>query len=253
MRTKIVIIISWIFLISAIHGQETISFIPREIINVPTAGSLDKGGVGVNLRVYPRGGLLSGLSAGVADPFLVTIYFGGENIIGVGEVNWNPQVGVDLRFRVVNETMELPAISVGFTNQGYGAYIKNKKRYAIKSKGFYVVSSKNYNILGNFGFHLGANFSLETKDQDTDINFFVGFDKDIVHNFVLLGEYDLGLNDNEDETFTNEKGYLNAGIRWKFLGRFHLEFHFKNLLENRVGSTGITREVKIEFLEKVFK
>ena len=111
MRTKIIMIINWIFIISAIYGQETISFIPREIINVPTAGSLDKGGVGVNLRVYPRGGLLSGLSAGVADPFLVTIYFGGENIIGVGEVNWNPQVGVDLRFRVVNETVELPAIS----------------------------------------------------------------------------------------------------------------------------------------------
>jgi len=249
----IVITLFLIFFISVLRGQEEIDFVPREIINLPTAGTLNRGEVGVNLRLYPHGGLLSGFSAGVSDPFFVTVYFGGENIIGVGDVNWNPQIAVDLRYRIIDETFELPALSIGFTNQGYGAYIKKKERYAIKSRGFYIVSSKNYNIVGNAGFHLGANFSLETKDQDTDINFFMGFDKDLIKNIVLLCEYDLALNDNEDQSFTNEKGYLNAGIRWGFLGRFFLEFYFKDLLENRIDAQGVTREVKIEFVENLFR
>jgi len=222
----IVITLFLIFFISVLRGQEEIDFVPREIINLPTAGTLNRGEVGVNLRLYPHGGLLSGFSAGVSDPFFVTVYFGGENIIGVGDVNWNPQIAVDLRYRIIDETFELPALSIGFTNQGYGAYIKKKERYAIKSRGFYIVSSKNYNI---------------------------GFDKDLIKNIVLLCEYDLALNDNEDQSFTNEKGYLNAGIRWGFLGRFFLEFYFKDLLENRIDAQGVTREVKIEFVENLFR
>jgi len=234
------------------EAQENNVSVPREMINIPTAGSLQKGMVGVNLRLQPQGSLLAGFSAGFVDPLLIILYYGGDNLIGTGKVTWNPQIGIDIRYRIVEETIELPGLAVGFTNQGYGAYLKGRKRYLAKSKGFYLVSSKNYDFLGNFGFHLGANFSLENEDNDTDINFFIGLDKNITSGLSILGEYDFGLNDNEDDTFTERKGYLNAGIRWNFLGKFYLEFHFKDILDNYKNQNGITREVKIEFVENLF-
>ena len=137
---------------------------------------------------------------------------------------------------------------VGFHSQGYGAYNKSLKRYAIKSRGIYAVASKNTSFLGGLGLHAGVNWSLETEDDDSDPNLFAGCHKYLGSDFVILGEYDTAINDNDNNAIGSGKGYLNLGVRWSFAQRLFFEFAWKNILENGSHSTGSSREVKLVYL-----
>ena len=171
--------------------------------------------------------------------------------IGEGKVNWNPRAEVHARYRLYEESYSLPAISIGFNSQGYGAYLEadSIKRYTIKSKGFYVVGSKNYSFLGVLGFHGGINLSLEDSDGDNDPNFFVGFDKSISSEISFVGEYDFAINDNEDNSLVAKKGYLNSGLKWNIGSNLNLEINIKNLLNNRKNVPDSNREIKIIYRE----
>ncbi len=219
-----------------------------ELIDLPTAGTLPHRGAGLDLRLYSSGGVLAGGALGFLDRLNTAVYFGGENLIGEGGVNWNPQIGVDIRLRVLNESNILPAIAAGFTTQGWGGYNEEYDRYAIKAKGFYLVASRNYWLLGNLGFHGGINKSLENDDEDDDVNVFAGLDKGLPYGVEILLEYDFAFNDNETSVFGKGDGYLNAGIRWAITSNYYFEIDFKNLTRNRPDATEISREIKFGFM-----
>ena len=220
----------------------------KEIIDIPTAGSLQKGAFDIGLRMYPQGGVLFNMSAGLINRVMVTVFYGGENCIGDGEINWNPQIGFEMRVRIIEESFVLPALSAGFISQGYGGYNNDLNRYTYKSKGFYAVISRNYNLLGDLGLHFGANKSLEEDDRDRDINLFTGFDKALPAGIEILGEYDFGFNDNGDLGLGNGNGYLNAGLRWSITGGFSVTFIFRNLAKNKKLTSGIGREIVINYV-----
>ncbi|MFC1557825.1 hypothetical protein ACFL40_00575 [candidate division KSB1 bacterium] len=220
----------------------------KGIIDIPTAGSLQRGSFNVGLRMYPQGGVLCNMSAGLINRVMVTVFYGGENCIGDGEINWNPQIGFEMRIRVIEESFVLPALSVGFISQGYGGYNNDLSRYTYKSKGFYTVISRNYNLLGDLGLHFGANKSLEEDDRDKDINLFTGFDKALPGGIVILGEYDFGFNDNGDLGLGSGNGYLNAGLKWSITGGFSVTFIFRNLAKNKKLTSGIGREIAINYV-----
>ena len=48
-------------------------------------------------------------------------------------------LGFSARLRLVEENIAVPAIDVGFSSQGKGAYVESLHRYSIKSPGFYAV------------------------------------------------------------------------------------------------------------------
>ena len=88
------------------------------------------------------------------------------------------------------ETEFIPAVVLGLDTQGGGRYLSevylgedyyyNFDRYEHKAWGVYAVLSKNWNLLGNLGFHLGVNKNtFETKDNDSSMNLFFGFDNDL--------------------------------------------------------------------------
>jgi hypothetical protein len=215
---------------------------------MPTAGALDRGSFAVNLRLFGNGGLLGDVAVGITPRFMLGLSYGGENIIGVGDINWNPRPGIQARMRIIDESYVTPAITLGFDSQGYGAHVDSLNRYINKSRGFFVVASKNYAILHNLGFHGGLNYSLETDDDDKDLNFFLGADLSFNREIRFMLEYDFARNDNENDfRFGAGDGYLNAGAQWAFSDRFFLQFSLKNLFEN--GPNGITREIKIGYLE----
>jgi len=232
---------------------QTEDFEPTMLIDTPTAGTLPRGSFNLDFRIFHNGGLLTGLSVGVFDRFMFGISYGGENIIGEGEVNWNPRAEVNARYRLYEESYSLPAISIGFNSQGYGAYMDKDSistgRYTIKSKGFYVVGSKNYSFLGLLGFHGGINLSLEDNDGDNDPNLFVGFDKSISSEISFVGEYDFAINDNEDNSLVAKKGYLNSALKWNIGSNLNLEINVKNLLNNRKNVPDSNREIKIIYRE----
>lgn len=221
----------------------------RILIDLPTAGTLERGSFNIKLRIFANGGLLGGVAVGITPRFMFGISYGGENIIGQGDVNWNPNPGIQARIRIIDESFTMPAIVLGFNSQGYGAYNDSLNRYANKSRGFFAAASKNYAFLFNLGLHGGVNYSLENDDDDDDINFFLGADLSFSREFRVVIEYDSALNDNNDRGFGSGKGYLNAGFQWSFSDRLFLEFNLKNILENGPDNLHTSREIKIGYFE----
>lgn len=218
----------------------------RQLVDLPTAGTLERGSFAIDIRMYNNGGLIGGVAVGISPRFMFGLSFGGENIIGEGGVNWNENPGIQARFRIIDESFGMPAVIIGFDSQGYGAYRKGSKRYANKSRGFFGVVSKNYAFFYNLGLHGGVNYSLETVDEK-DINFFLGADLNLNREVRIILEYDFAINDNTEAQFGSGSGYLNGGAQWSFSDRLFLQFNLKNLLKNGPGQ--VTREFKIGYFE----
>ncbi len=141
---------------------------PTRLVDSPTAGLVEKGHFGLDLRLFPAGGVLGQISAGALRRFSIGLSFGGVDIIGDDRIDWYPRVEVAARYRVIEENQALPALTVGYETQGYGPH--QSGRYQFKSKGFFAAASKNYmSGLGQFGVHAGVNMSRE-NDDDGDLS-----------------------------------------------------------------------------------
>ena len=230
-------------------AQEVAHVELRQLIDSPTAGLCGQWTYACDLRVFPNGGMLTRVSVGLLSRLTAGLSYGGLNIIGEGDLDWNPRVEFQARLRIIDEGFLMPALAVGFDSQGYGFYDKSLERYEIKSKGVYAVLSKSFWLFGPLGLHGGANYSLEEKDDD--ISFFAGVDKDLFAGLVVLAEYDCALNDNtEDDVYGAGNGYVNAGIRWTFAKKLSLEFDLKNLADNRENNPRVSREVRIIYWDQ---
>lgn len=231
---------------------EKLDFEPRFLIDMPTAGVLKRGFVSVGSDLMPGGVLLTRLDVGVFDNLSFGISYGGENVIGSGDVKWYKYPGVNIRFKIVDETLNLPSITVGADLQGKGQYFSEESRYEIKSPGIFAAVSKNYKFLGYLSLHGIINYSFEQKDGDNFTNFMVGVEKTVGSSVSLMVEYNFGFNDNSNNTFGKGNGYLHAGIRWAVAEGFSLGFDFRDLLNNKKWSPSTAdRGIKFEFTRRI--
>ena len=145
----------------------------------------------------------------------------------------------------------MPGLALGYTSQGHGAYDDALSRYTSKSKGVYLVASKNFKSpLGQAGLHVGMNRSFEDTDGDGDLTGYVGLDKAIGKDLMVVAEYDFGLNDNDGNALGSGKGFLNAGLRWAVSSTFTVEFDIKNIVRNGLQNPHPDRELRIVYFEK---
>ncbi len=223
-------------------------FEPRSIVDMPTAGMLDKGSYAVDVDFYQDGGLLLGFSVGVISRLSLGISYGGSYLIGAGTPVMNEIPGFSVKVRVLDESIGLPALAIGFDNQGKDGYVKDLSRYAIKSPGFYAVLSKNYSLLGFLSLHGGVNYSLERADGDDDINGYFGVEKTLGPFLSVLAEYNLATNDDGERSLGSGKGYLNAAIRCSISGGLTLGVSFKDLTKNRIADGSANRTVSLEYI-----
>lgn len=236
----------------SLAGAETQT---TELVDTPTAGLPGKGAYSLSLRMQPYGGLLGWITIGLAERLALGMSYGGTGIIGYGTPDWNAQVGVQIRVRLLDESYVAPAIAIGFDSQGFGAFYRDPyERYDIKSRGFYAVASKNYIFLGKLGFHAGANYSLERQDDQKTMDFFGGVEKGLSPELSFLADYDFAFNDNKKDSLfgENKGGYLNAGVRWTYAERLSIEFDMKNLFRNGMEGTDwgrIGRTFKIAYTD----
>jgi len=246
---KQILIIILLFSATAVYGQDLSIVEPISLIDTPTAGTLLRGSFKSEIRAYTKGGLLGGIDVGIADRLMFGISYGGTNLIGEGEIDWNPQPGVNLRYRLFEEDLTIPALVLGYDSQGYGVFVDSTERYSEKSRGLFVSASKNFAFLGTIGVHGGVNYSFENNDGDKDLNLFFGFDKSINPELLLVAEYDFALNDNDSRSLGAGNGYLNMGIKWIFAGKMNIDFFLKNLLENKNNHLHMSREIRISYVE----
>ena len=227
-----------------------------ELVDTPTAGILQQGEVQVYAKAYRSNGILAGSSVGIFPRFMFGISYGGENLVGNDKPFWHERVEVNAKYRLIDEDASMPAITVGFDTQGHGEYHNSLKRFDIKSKGFYSVASKNFLLYGNLGFHGGVNYSLEVKDKQDNLNFFIGADKTIGENLHLLLDYDLALNDQKAKASVEAEsdfwkrrgyGYLNLALYLKFTDFVAVKFLAYDVLENNKLTNGADRAIIIDY------
>lgn len=225
-------------------GQE-----PRVLVDVPTAGMLDKSSFGLDVDFYQEGGVLLAMSVGLFERLSFGISYGGSRLIGSDSPVMNDIPGVNLRIRIVEENTVFPAIVLGFDSQGKDGYIKGQDRYLIKSPGFYAVASKNYLLLGFFSIHGGVNYSLERADGDKDPNVFFGVEKTIGPILSLVAEYNLGINDNSGDAVGKGRGYLNAGLKVSLGNGLTLGVNLKDIIRNGEDFSVANRTVRLEYAQ----
>lgn len=224
----------------------------QELVLNPTAGTLKQAQYGLDVRAYGDGGLLAGLGVGLFHRFMFGISYGGQDILGYEEFGGNQLPGVTVKYRLIEESMSLPAITVGFQMQGYGPWYEDEERYLYKAPGSFAVISRNFRSnYGGFGIHAGVNYNtIEVKDQRGWDGFF-GVDFSLNEQLTFVGEYDLALDDNIDNDGFGEghHGYFNAGVRFAFAQSLAIQFDVYDLLNTSDKTEGFGRVLKIVYVE----
>ena len=221
---------------------------PRYLVDIPTAGLLARGNFGLDLDFFQQGGVLVGLTAGALDRLNFGISYGGAAIIGGDSPIWNKLPGVNIKFRVFDESDFIPALAIGFDSQGKETYLNALDRYTIKSPGFFVAGSKNYAILGFLSIHGGLNYSLENADGDKDMNAFLGVEKTLGPDISIMLEHDFGFNDSNHEALGKGRGYLNFAVRWSIGSGFTLGLNLKDIIKNQDEITIAKRTIRLEYV-----
>lgn len=226
----------------------------RKLIDVPTAGILEKGNVGTSIDVLPGGDVISRIEVGIYDNVSFGISYGGGNVIGSGEIDWYKIPGVNIRVRLIDETLQTPAVTLGFDSQGKGDYYDDVNRYEIKSPGFFAAAAKNFEFLGFLSLHGVINYSLERDDGDENINLAIGLEKTIGPQVSIVAEYDFAINDNNEKaSFGDGKGYLNVGARWSVGDGFTIGLDLRNMLDNKkFTSSKADRAIFVEYIKSIF-
>ena len=229
---------------------------PSSLITLPTAGTLQRGSFALEMRIQKFGGLTSSISVGLTDRFQLGISYGSANLIGDDSLIWYPKPETNLKYLLIDESETSPGISLGIDTQGLGKFNSDDSlmRYDTKALGLFAVASKNWvTPLGNLGWHFGSNYNfVETNDNDKDVNFFMGFDIEFNPELSMMFEYNAALNENNmtsKNLAISRGGYLNAGVRWTFVERLHIEIDFNNLMFDKKKVDYFNREIKITYIE----
>jgi len=160
---------------------------PTTLVTVPSAGTLVRGSYAMEMRVQKGGGLTTSLSVGITDRFQFGLSFGSANLIGDDSLIWYPRPEANLKYRLIDETESMPGVSFGVNTQGLGHFnaADSLMRYDVKAMGLYLAGSKNWKTpLGNLGVHAGTNYNFaEVNDGDKDMNYFFGFDMELILNY----------------------------------------------------------------------
>ena len=228
------------------------------VIDMPTAGALHKGEYDFEMRIFPQGGILMGFTVGLFERFNMGVSYGGTEIIGNSpKIGWNDEPGVVVKYRLFEEGYTFPAVALGYSSQTYGSRPESDSSqtntYFIKSRGLYAALSKNFRLKDryDYSFHAGVNYNTAERDDDQGLNLFAGSELAINPELSLLLEYDFAMNDNDETSQGEKKGYMNAGVRWTFARSLLLQFNFKDLLGNTRDSATVNREIMIVYRQDI--
>ena len=241
MRKFILILFTTLFFLGSVYARK-VDLLPMnnkdmKVVLFPTAYTLQKAQYDLNIEMTP---FKIATAIGLTNRLAIGVSYGGNNVIGTESISWNPRVEFTLKYRLWDERYNFPAISVGFSSVGWGNYFGDDsdepdyKRYLIKSRGFFAVMSKSTSFLGGTLVNLGMNYSVEGDEEEKSRGFdlFVGLEKNINEELILMGEYDFALNDNGKDCIGDGKGYFNLGLRWIFAPELTIDIQVINIFAN---------------------
>jgi len=181
---KLLIFLAAVFCVSLSNAQEMLHK-DTMLIDVPTAEALEHYSMEMNTRFYSANSVMTSVDFGVYPRLNIGASIAAQNLIG-NETPvrvLNPQFQV--KFKIYDGSLYLPAIAVGYDGRGY-FYDPVDKKYLQEKKGGYVVFSREV-FIPNLQLHPGINIS----DFDaSDVYFFTGFNFNIEDKLNLLAEWD---------------------------------------------------------------
>jgi hypothetical protein len=193
---------------------------------------------GIQLRFGPTGEILANANVGLFNRLCLGLSYGASNLIGAGDPHFYHQPGIQARLMAIEQSLYIPAVIVGFDNQGFGTYLDD--RYVIMSKGLYLQIGKTIEYPGlSITPNLGMNYCFE---NDGRIDLFSGLQFQFGTSVQVLVEYSPNFNDNLDQN----KGFFNVGINYIFFEDVFFQFALRDLLENNEGMQ-FNRMIKFGF------
>jgi hypothetical protein len=217
----------------------------EQLIDVQSAYTLPRAAYSLGMRVVPNGGVLLGLRVGITDYLHVGLSYGAGNVVGSGEPVWNDRVELEVKLRLAEDGQfgPVPTLAVGYDSRGYGSQLADGS-YEKPSQGLYVAASKALPFSEYWQAHAGFSRTLEIEQAKPD--FFVGLTARLSQEFSVLLEYQLTA---EAEDRQSKAGYLNAGLRWLFVGQFEIDLYFRNLTSSSDTTELSSRSIGFAFYD----
>jgi hypothetical protein len=195
---------------------------------------------GIQLRFGPTGEILANANLGLFNRLCLGLSWGASNLIGAGDPHFYRQPGIQARLMIIEQSLYMPTLILGFDNQGFGAYLTEERRYMIMSKGIYLQVGKTIEYTGlSITPSLSMNYCFE---RDGRFDMFCGFKFQFGPSVQFIVEYSPNFNDDMDLN----KGFFNLGLNYIFFEDVFFQFALRDLLENNEGMQ-LNRMIKFGF------
>ena len=240
-RNKKALVLIVFFLINISRLSLAVGANYDKLCSMHSSYTMGKGEYSVGLKLMRDGGLMGFSSVGLFDCLNIGLSYGGDNVIGSGEVGFFSEPGVQAKLKLFNEKRLVPAISLGYDSQ--------KNSELVRAVGFYTSLSKRlYWSLGSVD--LNGNFCYNPKDNDDkDFNVIGG----VFYNFNNVvgvgGEYNFALDEKSDENIENG-GYLNAIVKFYIFPQVELDLLVSDILNKK---EDFVRELRITYYANFLK
>jgi hypothetical protein len=223
-------------------GEQAVSE-SRLIVDMPTAGVLQRGRFAVDGYAFGNSGVMAEFTISPFTNLQVGISYSGSGFLGNGNIVFQGLPGFHARFRAVDETLTVPAITAGFSSQGRGEF--SGGRFLTHSPGIFITASKNFSFLGSLALHGGINYSFDPVLAERFPNAFVGIEKTIGSVVTIVIEYNPTL---DDPRVRSRGGLLNTALRVSTGRGFTFEVQMRDLFSNLPGAALPYRMARVEFV-----
>ncbi|MCS7000536.1 MAG: hypothetical protein RML15_07775 [Bacteroidota bacterium] len=211
----------------------------QRIVDMPTAGVLPPGGFLLRLLMFEQGGMLGETLWSPLSRVQVGIGYSGSRVIGSLPVEWQGVPAVQVRWRVVDETLTFPAVAIGLETLGRGNIIAHA--FATPAPGAFLALSKQFRwALGGCAVHLGAGYSFDLRFNGRDMNAWVGLEQSLGRSAALSVEL------NPQSVERDLPLLLNAVVRWSVLRGATLELYARDMLVRTAPQP--IRSIGVEFI-----
>jgi hypothetical protein len=248
------------------------SIFNSRLIDLNGAQTLQRGDYSVTTRISPPGatsaqgaGVILSVDVGLSDRLTIGVGYGGDGVIGRDGVDWYPWPGARLRYHLFKAPRRRWSVVTGIDIQGFGGIAPEYRGFAYKSQGFFVSAGRPYPFFSfPAGFTVMVNYSLEDLDTVHWPNFAIATDINLNNELAAIVEYDFAVNqqirDKEPDRYWGvTSGFLNLGMKWRFVSSLQLSVNFRDVLNNRIRSKnypdeddvfGWGREIKLEYFAR---
>jgi hypothetical protein len=220
---------------------------PIKLIDMPVAGSLDTYDYSTRNYFFGDGTLQSQLFFSPYEGIDLGVAYTLNRFLGSDEISAQGIPGIHISYRILDEKQNLPAIKIGFDNQGSGRWLAGSDVHESPPVGLYMAFSKQFQWhFGELSSHLGVGYSLDNEFKDHAAMLWFGMESTLGKHFSLGVEYTIPLGDSFYSK-TSQNGLLNTSIMASVSSQITIGFALRNLVRQSNIFKNIDRSLIIEF------